>query len=260
MKQTLNVIKIGGNVIDNPSMLNTFLETVAQIRTPFVIIHGGGKIATQMAIKLDIPQTLIEGRRITDKPTLDIVTMVYAGLINKNIVSKLYSLGKTAVGLSGADGNVVLASKRVHPTLDYGYVGDVEKVNAQFLLLIIEEQMSPVLCAITHDANGQLLNTNADTIAQEVAVALAEHYEVSLIYTFEKRGVLLDVNNEESVIKILTKSEYTNFVNQGAIHSGMIPKLDNAFKAIDAGVSNVKIGKAEQLIEILNDEEGTKII
>jgi acetylglutamate kinase len=260
MRPRLNVIKIGGNVVDSPAMLQLFLQNIAKHPTPSVIIHGGGKIATQMAEKMNIPQTMIDGRRITDEATLDIVTMVYAGLLNKKIVSKLHSLGRTAVGLSGADGNVVLAKKRVHPTLDYGYVGDVQSVNGQFLQNIIDQNLTPVLCAITHDSQGQLLNTNADTIAQEVAVALAAYFDVSLIFTFEKRGVLLNVDDEESVIKELTRAAYSKHVELGAIHSGMIPKLDNAFKAIDDGVKSVKIGKAEQLTQILNDEEGTKII
>jgi acetylglutamate kinase len=260
MKEKVNVIKIGGNVVDNADVLSSFLKVCAKYPEKIILTHGGGKLATELAHKLAIEQTIIEGRRVTDEATLDVVTMVYAGLINKKITSKLYSLGRTAIGLSGADGNVISAEKRQHPQIDYGFVGDVKAVNSIFLQNILDTKLTPVLCAITHDEKGQLLNTNADTIAQEVAVALSPIYEVSLIYIFEKSGVLTDVNDELSVISVLTKDYYSTLKENGSIHSGMVPKLDNAFKAIKSGVNNVKIGKAGDINEVLNGKKGTKII
>jgi acetylglutamate kinase len=260
MKPKLSVIKIGGNVVDNTPTLHQFLHNLAHYDDPVVLIHGGGKLATQLADKLGIKQTMVEGRRITDEATLDVVTMVYAGLINKKITSKLHSMGRTAVGLSGADGNLIRASKRQHPEIDFGYVGDVQEVNATFLHGIINQNLTPVLCAITHDYQGQLLNTNADTIAQEVAVALSSTYEVSLVYIFEKSGVLMDIQDENSVIAELTNDSYLHYKMEGIIHTGMVPKLDNAFKAIDTGVDNVKIGKAEDINDILHGKKGTKIL
>jgi acetylglutamate kinase len=260
MKEALQVIKIGGNVIDNEVLLSKFLVDISSHEGKKIIVHGGGKLATHLANKLDIKQTMIEGRRVTDKETLDIVTMVYAGLINKSIVAQLQSLGSNSIGMSGADGNVIVATKRQHPSIDYGFVGDVVSVNGEFIDYLLRNDMTPVFCAITHDTKGQLLNTNADTIAQEIAVALSEFYYVSLVYIFEKAGVLRDVDNEDSVIPTLSVKEYMECKANGLIHSGMIPKLDNAFKAIKLGVNNVKIGKSEDLKAILNEQKGTKIL
>ncbi|HMP31535.1 MAG TPA: acetylglutamate kinase, partial [Saprospiraceae bacterium] len=256
----LHIVKIGGNIVDDALTLLNFLKELSEFSGQIILVHGGGKKATQLAEQIGIKQQMIDGRRVTDRDTLDIVTMVYAGLINKNIVSKLCSLGKKALGLSGADGNLIVSHKRRHPSIDYGFVGDVDHVNSQLLHDLINLGLTPVFCAITHDTNGQLLNTNADTIAQEIAVSLSGFYDISLVYIFEKNGVLKDVNDEASLISILTKKDYTQFVAEGAIHSGMIPKLDNAFKAIDCGVDNVKIGKAQHLTEILHGKQGTKII
>lgn len=260
MKTPLHIIKIGGNVIDDEVILQKLLKDVSDISDRVIIIHGGGKRATRLAEQLGIPQKMMDGRRLTDQPTLDIATMVYAGLINKNLVSKLCSFGKVAIGLTGADGNLILSHKRQHPSVDYGFVGDIDEVNSPLLVHLLQYGLTPVMCAITHDKRGQLLNTNADTIAQEVAVAMSFLYDVSLIYLFDKAGVLTDIHDENSCIPILTQSQYRNDVQNGVIHSGMIPKIDNAFKAIEAGVSNVRIGKAEFLTDILHDKKGTKII
>lgn len=260
MKSALQVIKIGGNVIDNEHLLSKFLDDISTHTEKTILVHGGGKLATQLADQLEIKQTMIEGRRITDKKTLDVVTMVYAGLINKNLVAKLQSLGKNSIGLSGADGNVVLAKKRKHPSIDFGFVGDVYSINDMFLQNLLSSSITPVLCAITHNMEGQLLNTNADTIAQEIAVSLSKSYDVTLIYMFEKAGVLRNVDDEDTVIPTLSHSSYALYKSEGVIHTGMIPKLDNAFKAIADGVKSVKIGKPEQLIDIINGKKGTTIL
>ena len=263
--EKLFVVKIGGNIIDDEAKLTLFLRSFSKIESPKILVHGGGKLATQLADRLNIPQQLVEGRRITDAETLKIVSMVYAGYINKNIVAQLQSFNCNAIGLSGADGNAILAHKRNHPSIDYGFVGDVDIVNADLLQNLLTQIGCVVLSAITHDKKGQLLNTNADTIAQETAKAMSNAYEVELIYTFEKSGVLLDVNDENSVINILTPSKYEELKTplSGSvgtkIFAGMIPKLDNAFKALDSGVKKVIIGKAEELDKLISGKSGTTI-
>ena len=256
------IIKIGGNIIDDEEKLSAFLESFAALSTSaaLVLVHGGGKLATKMAEKAGIKQQLVEGRRITDAETLKIVTMVYAGYINKNIVAQLQSNGCNAIGLSGADGNSILAHKR-KPTgiTDYGFAGDVDKVNAAFLQTLLEQHFAIVLAPITHDKKGQLLNTNADTIAQETAKALSGFYHVTLIYSFEKNGVLLDIEDESTVIKEINPSFYQHLKSQQKIFAGMIPKLDNAFAALESGVKKVVIGKAESLALLLNGTAGTTI-
>jgi len=261
----LYVIKIGGNIIDDEKKLSLFLRSFAAIDDKKILVHGGGKLATKLAEKMGVEQKLVEGRRITDAETLKIVTMVYAGYINKNIVAQLQSFNCNAIGLSGVDGDIILAHKRKHPIIDYGFVGDVDSVNAPLLKNLLTQNLSLVIAPITHDQSGQLLNTNADTIAQEIAKALCGVYEVSLVYSFEKSGVLLDVNDESSVIRKITKSYYDELkipppVGGGAkIFAGMIPKLDNAFAALKSGVNKVIIGKAEELDKLIKGTAGTTI-
>lgn len=252
---TLTVLKIGGNIIDVPYKLDKFLSDFAQIEGPKILIHGGGALATEMSIKLGIEPKMYQGRRITDIETLKLVTMVYAGLINKEIVAGLQQKGCNAIGLSGADGNIVPATKRSPIPIDFGYVGDVEpsKINDHFLNTLIAMGMTPVICAITHDENGSLLNTNADTMASSVAIAIAREHNVRLIYCFEKDGVLSDPADENSIISLITYKNYLHLKKEGIITGGMIPKLDNAFKAIESGVTEVQIKNAENL----NNDRGT---
>lgn len=264
--EQLYVIKIGGNIIDDDVKLQMFLSSFVAVEGKKILVHGGGKLATKLAVQLGIEQQMIDGRRITDAETLKIVTMVYAGYINKNIVAQLQSRGSNTIGLCGADGNLILSHKRQHATVDYGFVGDVDAVNISFLKSLLDQNISIVLAPITHDKKGQLLNTNADTIAQEIAQAMSALYEVHLIYSFEKEGVLLDVEDENSVINTLTWNYYqelkTPLQGMGApkIFAGMIPKLDNAFAALNKGVHRVVIGKAEKLQELIQQQAGTSIV
>ncbi|RYZ25232.1 MAG: acetylglutamate kinase [Chitinophagaceae bacterium] len=258
--EKLFVIKIGGNIIDNEEKLASFVRAFAAIKENKILVHGGGKLATKMAGQLGIEQQLVDGRRITDAETLKIVTMVYAGLINKNIVAQLQAAGCNAIGLTGADGNVILSHKRIVKDLDYGFAGDVDQVNSQFLHSLLSQDISPVLSPITYDNKGQLLNTNADTIAQETAKALSDLYEVQLVYSFEKAGVLLNAEDESSVIPVIDKNKYTDLKDKGLVFAGMIPKLDNAFAALSSGVRKVIIGKAENLPQLIAGNSGTSII
>ncbi len=258
--ERLLVIKIGGNIIDNDEKLSLFLREFASVPGRKILVHGGGKLATKLADQLGIQQQLVDGRRITDAETLKIVTMVYAGYINKSIVAELQKLGLQTIGISGADGNSIKAHKRVHASIDYGYVGDIDNINESFFTNLLERDTTIVIAPITHDGNGQLLNTNADTIAQEVAKALSKCYAVQLVYSFEKNGVLLDINNEDSVIKEINSSSYKKLKEQQAIFAGMIPKLDNAFTALQSGVNKVIIGKAEELKNLIEGYAGTTIV
>lgn len=258
-KESLYVIKIGGNIIDDEHRLAAFLQSYAHLPGKKILIHGGGKLATKLASDLNIPQQMVDGRRITDAETLKIVTMVYGGFINKNIVATLQKHKLNAIGLCGADGNAIFASKRVHPTIDYGFVGDVERVNDVFLKSLLDQNIAIVFAPITHNGEGSLLNTNADTIAQEIATAMATHYTVQLVYSFEKAGVLTDVNDDNSVIPVLTKSLYHQYKSEEKIFAGMIPKLDNAFMAIEKGVDKVIIGKAEELEKLITGKTGTTL-
>jgi len=261
----LYVIKIGGNIIDDEKKLSSFLRSFAAIDANKILVHGGGKLATRLAEKMGVEQKLVDGRRITDAETLKIVTMVYAGYVNKNIVAQLQSFNCNAIGLSGVDGDIILAHKRKHPVIDYGFVGDVDSVNAPLLKNLLTQNLSLVFAPITHDQTGQLLNTNADTVAQEIAKALCSIYEASLVYCFEKPGVLLDVNDESSVIRKITSSYYDELkispsgAGEARIFAGMIPKLDNAFAALKSGVNKVIIGKAEELDKLLKGTAGTTI-
>lgn len=255
----LYVIKIGGNIIDDAAKLPAFLQDFAKLPGKKILVHGGGKLATKMAAELNIPQQMVDGRRITDAETLKIVTMVYAGLINKNIVAQLQSHGCNAIGMSGADGNVIQAHKRTNANTDYGFVGDVDSVNSKLLNNLLEQDIAVVLAPITHDKQGQLLNTNADTIAQETARSLGAQYKVNLVYSFEKSGVLLDANDDNTVIPVITPDHYQALKAEQKIFAGMIPKLDNAFAALNSGVHRVIIGKAEELQQLVKGERGTTI-
>lgn len=259
MKQTLHVIKIGGAVIDDANQLASFLQQFAAIDAPKIIVHGGGKLATRMADQLGIPQQLLDGRRITDADTLRIVTMVYAGHVNKNIVAALQAQGCNAMGLCGADGNLLLAHKRQHASIDYGFVGDVDWVNIQLIEALLLLNTTLVVAPVTHDGKGSLLNTNADTIAQEIATAMSLSYEVVLVYSFEKNGVLLDATDETTVIPRIHPTYYQELKEKKIVFEGMIPKLENAFAALEQGVSKVIIGKATQLNELMKGTAGTTL-
>lgn len=256
----LRVVKIGGNIIDEPARLNGFLADFAKLPSPKILVHGGGKIATQLAEQLGIPQTLIEGRRITDAQTLRIAVMVYGGLANKQIVAQLQALNCSALGVCGADGDLLRAHKRKHPTIDYGFVGDIDTVNAPLIDRWLGQGLTPVVAPLSHDGKGQLLNTNADTIAQEIAQAMSQAFHVELIFGFEKNGVLLDVNDENSRIETLVFEQYQQLKSQGIITAGMIPKIENAFSALKKGVKKVIIGKAEHLPLLIEGKDGTHII
>ncbi len=256
---TVIVIKIGGNIIDDETKLSSFLQLFAGVKGRKVLVHGGGKLATKLAADLGVEQQMIDGRRITDAETLKIVTMVYAGYINKNIVAQLQAHHCNAIGLSGADGNLITAHKRKYTTIDYGFVGDVDHVNAGLLQNLLDNHMTVVAAPITQDGNGQLLNTNADTIAQEIAKALGKLYDVKLIYSFEKKGVLLDVENENSLIPVINPAYYEELKEKKLIFAGMLPKLDNAFSALQNGVKQVIIGKAEELDQLITGKSGTTI-
>lgn len=260
--QKLYIIKVGGNIIDAPEQLSLFLQSLAALKEKVVLVHGGGKLATQLAQQLNLPQQMVEGRRITDTETLKIVTMVYAGYINKNMVAQLQGFGCTAVGFCGADGNAVSAHKRVQQkeaVADWGYVGDIDSVNEEFFIGLLQQNLMPVVAPITHDKKGQLLNTNADTLAQEIATALSSSYQTILVYCFEKKGVLENAGKEDSVIAKINKTIYQSLKQNNRVFAGMIPKLDNAFAAIDKGVQSVVIGQAEELNQIILGRSGTVI-
>ncbi len=249
----ITILKIGGNVIDDTKNLHQALDFFSQIPDYKILVHGGGKLATQLAKRLNIKTQMIDGRRVTDADTLQIVTMTYAGWINKQLVAKLQARGVTTIGLSGADLNVLQAHKRANNGVDYGFVGDINHVNTAQLEGLLKLGITPIFCPITHDNQGQLFNTNADTIAAEIAKALSKIFDVTLQYCFEKKGVLSDVNDENSVINNIQFSDYEYFKSKKIIHSGMIPKLDNAFTAIQFGVKKVVIGD----LNCINGSGGT---
>ena len=246
---TLEIIKIGGNILDSHYQLEKFMYEFMKLDHPKILVHGGGSSASEMCQKLDIPIQMEDGRRITNGPTLDVAVMVYAGLINKNIVAKLQAQSANALGLSGADLNIISAEKRSGTEIDYGFVGDIdsESINTYFLKRLLDEQIIPVISAITHDTHGQLLNTNADTIASTLAAALCQTCEVKLSYCFEKAGVLQNVDDNNSLIELLNKETFTNLKTKGVIKDGMIPKLDTAFEALNQDVQNVHIKHAHNL-------------
>jgi acetylglutamate kinase len=257
--EKISIIKIGGNIIDNEVNLASFLSAYAAVEGKKILIHGGGKLATKMATDLDIPQQMVDGRRITDAATLKIVTMVYAGYINKNIVAVLQSKNVNALGICGADANIVPAHKRINATTDYGFVGDIDAVDTEKITAFLQAGLSLVVAPITHDGAGQLLNTNADTMAQAIATALSSKYEVSLVYSFERKGVLSSIADGNSVIPIINPQNYAALKESGQVNEGMIPKLDNAFEALHKGVSRVIIGDALDLVALLNGSGGTTI-
>lgn len=258
---TLNIVKIGGNVIDNPDALTKFLGSFAAIQGPKILVHGGGKIATEIGTRMGIRSVYHEGRRITDQPTLDLVTMVYAGLVNKNIVAQLQRVGCNAMGLSGADGNVILANRRPAGEIDYGFVGDIDSadINTDIIRSLTEAGLTPVVCPITHDGNGTLLNTNADTIANELAASMAATTTTRLTYCFEKKGLLANINDETSVITTITPANKAHLIESGIVSGGMIPKIENAIKAITNGVNRVVIGHADDLLQLIAGTAGTQI-
>lgn len=252
----LLILKIGGNIIASPKKLSQLLVTFTKINTPKILVHGGGKKASELLTQLGIQPLMTNGRRITDTSTLEVVTMVYAGLINKNIVAQLQAKNCNAIGLSGADLNTIQAVKRPDKPVDYGYAGDVKSVNVKMIQYLLSGNCTPVFCAITHDKKGQLLNTNADTIASALATNLADSFQVNLKYCFEKPGVLLDANDDSTVIKKITKKQFEKYTKQGIIAEGMIPKLYNGFNALASGVSHVSICN----LETLSTNEGTILI
>lgn len=256
MKELL-IIKIGGQVIDDAPTLDRFLRELSNTEIPCILVHGGGKVATRLSERLGLEAKMIDGRRITDAPTLEVVTMVYGGLVNKQLVASLQALGKAAIGLTGADGDLIRSQKRIHETIDFGFVGDITQVNAAGFEAMLAQGQIPVMAPLTHDGNGQLLNTNADTIAQSIAVSMSRLYSTTLVYGFEKAGVLLNRSDESSVIKEITKANYAALKRNGTVNDGMIPKLDNAFQAIEAGVKQVFIGKADRLSDLLSGNSGT---
>jgi acetylglutamate kinase len=251
------VVKIGGNVLDHRPDTIQFLKKFTALPGKKILIHGGGKLATDLSTRLGIETKMVDGRRITDFETLKVAAMVYAGWTNKSLVADLYSLGVTALGLSGADLNLVQANKRQHAEIDYGWVGDVSKVYIKRWAFLLENGIVPVLCAITHDGKGHLLNTNADTMATEVATAMSGKYYVKLLYCFEKRGVLLDQNDEKSNLASLDKTGFSQMKESGAISKGMIPKLENAFRAVAGGIPEVYICSAQHIDDYAT---GTKIV
>jgi acetylglutamate kinase len=260
--KSLYIIKIGGNVIDNSENLYRFLKDFTALKGNKILVHGGGKVATQLSETLGIEAKLVEGRRITDIETLRVVTMVYGGLINKNIVAQLQRFGTNAIGLTGADGDFIRTKKRPVKTIDYGFVGDIDEksINPQNIASLMDAAFTPVFCALTHDGEGQLLNTNADTIASALAVALAKLYDTTLIYCFEKKGVLNDINDDDSLIRDIDPQRYEELKIKQIIHSGMLPKLDNAFTAIACGVKAVIIGHSDDLGNLKDNKPfGTRL-
>ena len=247
MKEKLTVIKVGGGIVEEEATLNQLLADFSAIEGYKVLVHGGGRSATKLAAQLGIESKMVNGRRITDAETLKVVTMVYGGLVNKNIVAGLQAKGVNAMGLTGADMNVIRSVKRPVKDVDYGFVGDVEKVNADLLGNLIRQGVVPVMAPLTHDGQGSMLNTNADTIAGETAKALAELFDVTLVFCFEKKGVLRDADDDDSVIPVITPELFREYVDKGIIQGGMIPKLENSFSAIDAGVSQVVITLASAI-------------
>ncbi len=258
-RNVLRVIKIGGNIIDHPDKTAFFLEQFAAIPGAKILVHGGGVLATQLAEQLNIPQTLIDGRRITDAETLRIAVMVYAGWVNKSMVAQLYALDCPAIGLCGADGDAIRAEKRPVRDIDYGLVGDVKKINVELFDAWLAKGLAPVVAPITHDGNGQLLNTNADTIAQEIAKSLSKAFKVELIFGFDKAGVLMQEDGVEKVIPQLNKKQFLALKAENVIHGGMIPKLENAFSALESGVNKIIIGNAVSINEMIRGEAGTSI-
>lgn len=256
--ENLLVIKIGGNVIDNVTALSAFLQNIAAIPGKKILVHGGGKLATELSAQLGITTQMVNGRRVTDKPTVKVVTMVYAGYINKSIVAALQANNCAAVGLCGADAQLLPAVKRPVTDVDYGYVGDLlkDKINTGFLQALLNAGTLPVIAPITSNAEGQLLNINADTVASSIAEAMSQHYNTTLIFCFEKNGLLRDVNNPDSVVPVIKTTGIDELKQQGIITDGMLPKIDNAAAAISNGVSKVVLGHAQHITQLANSTTG----
>lgn len=252
----LTIIKVGGKIVEEESSLKQLLHDFSKIEGFKILVHGGGRSATKIAERLGIESKMVDGRRITDSETLQVVTMVYGGLVNKNIVAGLQSLGVNALGLTGADMDIIRSEKRPVKDIDYGFVGDVKKVKGDVLKLLIDQNIVPIIAPLSHDGQGNMLNTNADTMAAETAQAMSEYYDVSLVYCFEKKGVLMNENDDDSVIPQLDKTSYQKYVQDGIIQGGMLPKLENAFKSIEQGVSEVVITQASEI----GKGKGTRII
>jgi acetylglutamate kinase len=255
--EQLLVIKIGGNIIDDAAALHAFIEDFATIPIRKILVHGGGKLATELSTKLGVQTRMVDGRRITDEDTIRIVTMTYAGWINKSITAKLQSVGCNAIGLCGADGMIIPAVKRPVEEIDYGWVGDIEadKVNAKFLSQLLDSSFTPVIAPVTSDKEGNLLNVNADTIGQVLAQALSKFYNTTLVYCFERNGLLLDVNDPSSVIGEINYKTAQELKQRKIIADGMIPKIDNAFNALQSGVQSVVIGHAKYIKKIASGEK-----
>ena len=243
--EKLTLVKVGGKIVEEPETLKQLLTDFSKIEGHKVLVHGGGRSATAIAAKLGIESQMVNGRRITDEETLKVVTMVYGGLVNKQIVAGLQAIGVNALGLTGADLNYMRSEKRPVKDVDYGFVGDVKEVNAVILANLIAQDVVPVLAPLTHDKAGNMLNTNADTIAGEAAKALAKHFDVTLMFCFEKKGVLMSETDDDSVISEITPALFEKYVADGIIQGGMIPKLENSFEAIHAGVKEVVITRAD---------------
>ena len=245
--EKLSIVKIGGNIIEDEASLNAFLKLFSNLEGKKILVHGGGKRATHIASKLGIESKMINGRRITDADTLEVITMVYGGLVNKNVVAKLQALNTDAIGLTGADVNSIKSDKRTVKEIDFGFVGDVKQVAHNSIDKLIQADFTPVFCAITHDGNGQLLNTNADTITSQVAVGMSALYETSIYYCFELNGVLEDINDKNSVVKHIDSNIYKTLLDKGIIANGMLPKLENCFDALQHGVKNINMGNTSML-------------
>ena len=256
MKEKITIIKVGGKIVEEEATLAALLDRFAAIEGRKVLIHGGGRSATRIAERLGIESRMVDGRRITDEATLQVVTMVYGGLVNKSIVAGLQARGVNALGLTGADCNIIKAHKRPAGKVDYGFVGDVERADGDMLSRLIEQGITPIIAPLTHDGKGSILNTNADTMAAETAKALAGLYDVTLIYCFELPGVMRDPDDDSSIIPSITAESYRTLLDEGVISGGMIPKMENAFNAIGNGVSKVIITRADAI----DGTEGTHII
>jgi len=243
-KQKLQIVKIGGNVINDEHALNSFLKNFSTLKEPKILVHGGGKRASEISSAMGLVSKMVNGRRVTNAETLEVVTMVYAGLLNKNITAKLQQFNCNAMGLTGADANAIIAHKRDINDVDYGFVGDIDKINPEMISLLLENKITPVFCAITHNKKGQLLNTNADTIAAEIAIGMSKLFETEINYVFELQGVLKNIEDENSIIEKINLKKYKQLVDKGIIANGMLPKLQNCFNALENGVGKVKIGDA----------------
>jgi len=250
MRDKLTIIKVGGKIVEEKESLDSLLRDFAAIDGFKLLVHGGGRSATKVAAQLGIETLMIDGRRVTDDAMLDVVTMVYGGLVNKKVVARLQSLGIDALGMTGADMDIIHSHKRLVKSVDYGWVGDVDRVNGEALSALLRSGVVPVIAPLTHDGEGHLLNTNADTMAGETAKGLAPFFDVSLVYCFEKPGVLRDENDDESVIAEIDPALFASLKEEGIVTGGMLPKLENAFNALDAGVSEVVITRASALDDL----------